>query len=98
MEKLIKDGKVAVAVSKGYGAGWSTWSDANPMDKRFNELILGGKIEEAKSLAMEDLGYYSDGLRNCVIEWLDIGTRFEIKEYDGNESLRILDDTPYYTA
>lgn len=97
MEKLIKDGKVAVAVSKGYGAGWSTWGSVDPMDKRFNELILEGKIEEAEALA-KSLGYYSDGLRNCVIEWLDIGTRFEIKEYDGNESLRILDDTPYYTA
>ena len=26
MEKIIEDGKVAVLVSKGYGAGWSTWN------------------------------------------------------------------------
>jgi hypothetical protein len=97
MEKLIKDGKVAVAVSKGFGVGWSTWSDANPMDKRFNELILEGNLKEAEALA-KDLGYYSGGLEDCEIEWVEIGTRFEIKEYDGNESLRIYVDIPYYTA
>lgn len=26
MKKLIRDGKVAVLVSPGFGAGWSTWS------------------------------------------------------------------------
>ena len=26
-EKYIKDGKVAVAYSPGFGAGWSTWND-----------------------------------------------------------------------
>ena len=25
MEKVIRDGKVAVLYSPGYGAGWSTW-------------------------------------------------------------------------
>lgn len=97
MEKLIKDGKVAVAISEGCGAGWSTWSDVDPMDKRFNELILEGKIEEAEALA-KSLGYYSGGLEDCVLEWLEIGTRFEIKEYDGDESVRLIDDIPYYIA
>lgn len=27
MEKVIKDGKVAVCFSPHYGAGWSTWAD-----------------------------------------------------------------------
>jgi hypothetical protein len=26
VEKYIKDGKVAVLYSAGYGAGWSTWN------------------------------------------------------------------------
>ena len=25
MEKVIRDGHVAVIISNGYGAGWSTW-------------------------------------------------------------------------
>ena len=26
IEKVVRDGKVAVLVSPGYGAGWSTWN------------------------------------------------------------------------
>ena len=27
MTKCIRDGKVAILYSPGYGAGWSTWND-----------------------------------------------------------------------
>ena len=46
MEKIVRDGMVAVAVSYGYGAGWSTWNDIDPMDARFNQLFLDGKADE----------------------------------------------------
>ena len=26
-EKVVRDGKMAVLVSPGFGAGWSTWAD-----------------------------------------------------------------------
>ena len=26
-DKVIRDGKVAVIISPGFGAGWSTWAD-----------------------------------------------------------------------
>jgi hypothetical protein len=29
MKKVVRDGKVAVLYSPGYGAGWSTWSSVN---------------------------------------------------------------------
>ena len=88
MEKLYnKEGKVAVAVSYGYGAGWSTWCDVNPMDKRYNELILAENWEAAEVLAEKE-GYYTGGLRGCEIEWVDVGSAFEISEYDGSEGLR----------
>lgn len=29
VEKYIKDGMVAVAISPGYGAGWSSWEHDN---------------------------------------------------------------------
>ena len=58
MEKIVRDGKVAVAVSYGFGAGWSTWNDVDPMDARFNQLFLDGKVDEAKALCDElELGY-----------------------------------------
>ena len=53
MEKIVRDGKVAVAVSYGFGAGWSTWNEVNPMDARFNQLFLDGKIDEVVRICDE---------------------------------------------
>jgi len=97
MEKIIRDGKVAVAVSYGYGAGWSTWCDVNPMDAEFNQLFLDDNYDEALKLA-ESKDYYAGGLEDVVIEWVDIGDRFEIGEYDGAENLRVLRPDDGYLA
>ena len=97
IEKLYNDkGEVAVAVSYGYGAGWSSWNDVNPMDKRYNELILAEKWKEAEELAEEE-DLYAGGLKDCVIIWLDEGTAFSIKEYDGAESI-VTNDSLYLTT
>lgn len=98
MEKIVRDGKVAVAVSGGFGAGWSTWNDVNPMDARFNQLFLDGKIDAAKALCEElDLGY-AGGAVDVEIEWVPVGTRFVIFEYDGSEGLMALDSFDWLTA
>ena len=34
MNKVIRDGKVAVVVSPGFGAGWSTWAFRGEEDYR----------------------------------------------------------------
>lgn len=95
MEKLYNDKRqVAVLVSHGYGAGWSTWEDVNPMDKRYAELILNGKLDEAEELA-EAERYYPDGLSGCKVHWLDEGTKFFINEYDGAEELITSDERIY---
>ena len=98
MEKIVRDGMVAVAVSYGFGAGWSTWNDVDPMDARFNQLFIDGKVAEAESLCKElDLGY--EGGADCVkIEWVPVGTKFVIDEYDGAESLTTMDDFKWRTA
>lgn len=36
MEKVIRDGKVAVLYSPGYGAGWTTWT----YDSKLHEVML----------------------------------------------------------
>ena len=98
MEKIVRDGKVAVAVSYGFGAGWSTWNSVDPMDARFNQLFLDGKIKEAWMLCNAlELGY-AGGADDVVIEWLDEGTQFIITEYDGSEKLEIKDETLWRTA
>ena len=92
MEKVIRDRMVAVAVSYGFGAGWSTWNDVDPTDARFNQLFLDGKIAEAKALCTElELGY-EGGADSVNIEWVPIGTKFVINEYDGAESLMTMGD------
>lgn len=35
---------------------------------------------------------YDGGMDDLEIEWLPVGTRFKINEYDGKESLETLDD------
>ena len=98
MEKLIIDGKVAVAVSYGYGAGWSTWNGINPMDARFNTLFLNGEIDEIKKICEEeDLGY-AGGAEDVTIEWIPVGIKFVIEEYDGAESINEIDDYNWMTA
>jgi hypothetical protein len=109
MEKIVRDGRVAVAVSGGYGAGWSTWNSVDragwstwnsvdPTDARFNQLFIDGKHEEAARLCDElDLGY-SGGARGVEIEWIPLGTEFIIQEYDGAESLTTKDEFGWITA
>ena len=98
MDKIVRDGMVAVAVSHGFGAGWSTWNDVDPTDARFNQLFLDGKVDEAKALCKElDLGY-EGGADDVSIEWVPVGTKFVIDEYDGSESLMAVGDFNWKTA
>jgi hypothetical protein len=98
MEKIVRDGMVAVAVSSGFGAGWSTWNDVDPMDARFNQLFLDEKFYEATALC-DELGLgYSNGAYDVVIRWVPEGTKFRIDEYDGSESLVTEDQDPWRIA
>ena len=49
MEKVIREGKVGVLISPGYGAGFYTWGA--PIEAIFNptliELVEQQKVEEA---------------------------------------------------
>lgn len=88
MEKVVRDGKVAVIVSPGYGAGWSSWDGdaASPFDPVVVAWIEAGKPEPVP-YSDDPGGPYTGGLPEAVIEWLPVGTQFRIDEYDGNESL-----------
>lgn len=92
--KVVRDGKVAVLYSPGYGAGWSTWGDSTLRARKIfcPELVAlveaqasGAELEaEAERLFPEE---YAGGVYKLVIEWLPEGTVFRIHEYDGNESV-----------
>lgn len=99
MDKVVRNGKVAVLISPGYGAGWSTWSDKHDetllFDKRFVEAAEAG-VDDIDTLVKQVLGedayVYTGGWRDIQVVWLDEGTHFTVDEYDGWESIKYLSD------
>lgn len=98
-EKVIRDGKVAVLISPGFGAGWPTWASGDTellllFDRKFVEACEAG-VEDIEPIARELTGdeyVYCGGWRDVRIEWLPVGTQFTVEEYDGSESLRGVED------
>ena len=91
MEKLIRDGKVAVLYSSGYGAGWSTWNSEYPdclFDPEIAQIVLGEKQGDIEEIVKSKYpGFYCGGASQLNVEWLPVGTPFRIGEYDGFESV-----------
>ena len=103
MEKVIIDGKVAVLVSHGFGAGWSTWNYQYPemlFDPEIVQLIEENastiRIESQAAVSYPDC--YIGGVDDLIVQWIPQGTQFRINEYDGDESLEIRNDIQWNTA
>jgi len=97
MEKLIKDGAVAVLISPGFGAGWSTWNEEHEegllFDRDIAEAVLAGNNDEAERIAEEKYpGAYLGGAAGLEVVWIEQGTTFTVEEYDGSESIRTIAD------
>lgn len=86
-----ENNEVGVLISKGFGAGWSTWNNKQlAYDKRIIEKWLEKVSEEEMSDYVTSLGYgrpYMGGYRNLYLEFIPKGTMFCIHEYDGSESI-----------
>lgn len=103
VEKLIKDGQVAVIYSPGFGAGWSTWNDEHRdilvFDKDIAEAVLRGDRGAAAKIAIEKCGdFYTGGARDLEVRWLSVGSVFRINEYDGSESINVVGDSDFMIA
>lgn len=101
--KVVRNGKVAVLFSPGYGAGWSSWNRELGEDIIFDPTIVKYVEEDNKEalLSYVSLKYpeaYTGGLDGIEIKWIDEGTLFRIDEYDGFESIEILSDTNWIKA
>jgi hypothetical protein len=104
MDKIERDGKVAVLYSPGFGAGWSTWADGDQkealcMDARIVGPFLAGDLAGAVAAAkamFPDL--YTGGADNLKVAWIEKGKAFEVEEYDGRESVHVLGDRTYLVA
>ena len=104
MDKFIRDGKVAVLYSPGYGAGWSTWNqeygDELVFDPGLVDLVLAGRDQEEivvyATLKWPDACLL--GLASLDVEWVPVGTKFQIGEYDGHESVNVFDEEDWFIA
>jgi len=106
MDKVIRDGKVAVLYSPDYGAGWYTWNTEHPAmlydpavvrwveeDKPKDDLArLEATLEEKYPRC------YLGGMRDLQIEWLPVNTVFQVTEYDGFEKIEVLKDMTWQVA
>lgn len=98
MDKVIKDGKVAILYSPGFGAGWYSWHISHKellFSPKIVEMVEAGRQSEiTKEWVQENLGIdiYAGGASDLKICWLPEGTAFDINEYDGSESICTCDD------
>lgn len=108
MSKVIRDGKVAVLYSPGYGTGWSTCYDL-PREAVFHpvlvELVEENRHDEITEDLLErlfghrfDLDYAAAYAKELEIFWVPEGKDFCIQEYDGNEFIVIEGDRNWYSA
>ena len=97
MDKVIRNGNVAVLYSPGFGAGWYTWNtdvEACLFDPEIVALVEQGadaaaivKVAEKKWNQGKDY-FYPGGAEDLEIEWIPEGTAFDVQECDGSESIR----------
>lgn len=98
-EKVIRDGKVAVLVSPGFGAGWSTWNSEHRdfllFDRQLVELAERqadtAEVDASMGKLFGEDEVYCGGWDQIVVRWLPEGTHFTISEYDGSESLETIE-------
>lgn len=100
MEKVVRDGKVAVLLSRGYGAGWGSWNYGVHDVIMFHPKIVQMVEDEREmditeewlksELGLEEV--FTGGREGLYIKWVPEGTRFRIDEYDGAESIITEDD------
>jgi hypothetical protein len=105
MEKLIKDGNVAVIISTNWGSGWSSWNPQYPQllfEPKIVQMILDDRQEEiTQQWLIDNLGLpdvWIPSPDTLKIEWVPQGSRFLIDEYDGSETLILEEDLNLHTA
>jgi len=102
MNKLVREGKVGVLYSPGFGAGWYTWNYESPeilFDPAIVKLVEEEKFDELQTyVALKYPEIYKGGLMDLEVEWIPEGTLFKINEYDGAESIELKEDDNWIIA
>jgi len=100
MEKVVRDGKVAVLLSAGYGAGWGSWNygvhDVIMFHPKIVQMVEDGREMDITEEWLEGElgleGVYTGGREGLYIKWVPEGTKFRLDEYDGAESITTDED------
>jgi hypothetical protein len=103
--------EVAVLVSCGFGAGWSTWNREVEETLLFHEDLADYVLEHAKdglteesikiileTILGEDEDVYVGGVDGLHIRWIEQGLAFVVSEYDGSEGLSLRRDFNWMEA
>jgi hypothetical protein len=102
IDKLTKDGKVAVLYSPGFGAGWSTWNKEMPeiiFDPAMVQLVETDQWDElATYVTLKYPGLYTGGIKDLKVSWIPKGSLFKINEYDGSESIELKENNDWIVA
>jgi hypothetical protein len=100
-DRYIRDGQVAVLVSPGFGAGWSTWCEFNDrkavtFDPWIVDILLSDQYNRKEKIdriyahcAVKYPDMYMGGASDLTVEWIPQGTLFRIAEYDGSETIEL---------
>lgn len=89
-----------VLISRGYGAGWSTWNNpALASDARIVEAFENGITEEEMEQLCKELGItdvygsvYMGGFDELEVVEIPAGALFKVQEYDGSEYIEIAEE------
>lgn len=108
MEKVVRDGKVAVLYSPGVGSGWYTWNTEHPgllYDPTVVAWVEAGQPGWDQRVALTQ--YLEDkypgmhigsNIYKLQVAWLPIGTQFRITEHDGSEGIEVQQDLTWQVA
>jgi len=102
MNKLIRDGMVAVLYSPDYGSGWFTWNQDYPeilFDPAIVQLVEENKFDELKTyVTLKYPKIFIGGMDDLKVELIPEGAMFRVNEYDGNEFIELKDDADWFKA
>lgn len=101
--KKIKDGRLCVLYSPGYGAGWYTWHGVEELvfDPVLVDMVLDdADPEDIIDYCKETYGTdnYYGGAEDLTVAFVDTGDKFRIEEYDGAESVMCMNDYQWFEA
>jgi len=101
MNKVIRNGKVAVIYSPHYGAGWYSWHGIPELlfDPAVVAMIETNRYGDIEAYCAE---HWPDDVvgdpEDLTIAWVEEGREFQIEEYDGAERLRFKDREQWIVA